>query len=123
MERQAHALQLKLEAAEKLRHRPSKRRSDAADLSRLGWPGDLGPDLGVNHAAMILSQRTPKMDSEDWLRILSISPPTLDFKTIRVDTTAGPQIFTVTNTGRTATSRWPDRRPDYALVTGRGCLF
>jgi Abnormal spindle-like microcephaly-assoc'd, ASPM-SPD-2-Hydin len=34
---------------------------------------------------------------------LSMSPPTLDFGTIGVSTTAGPHTFTVTNTGGTAT--------------------
>jgi hypothetical protein len=34
---------------------------------------------------------------------LSLSPPTLDFGTIGVGTTAGPKAFTVTNTGDTAT--------------------
>jgi hypothetical protein len=35
MERQAPTVQLKLEAAEEPRRRPSERRSDAADVSRL----------------------------------------------------------------------------------------
>jgi hypothetical protein len=34
---------------------------------------------------------------------LSMSPPTLDFGTIGVGTTAGPHVFTVTNNGGTAT--------------------
>jgi hypothetical protein len=54
---------------------------------------------------------------------LSLKPPTLDFGSINVNTTAGPQTFTVTNTGGTASGVLSVFKNDSTSSVGGGSQF
>jgi hypothetical protein len=54
---------------------------------------------------------------------LSISPPSLNFGTIRPGTTAGPQTFTVTNIGRTASGVLTVTKADTTSSVGGASQF
>jgi hypothetical protein len=55
--------------------------------------------------------------------VLFMSPPTLDFGTIGVGTTAGPKAFTVTNTGGTATGVLTVVKSDTTSSVGGAAQF